>query len=137
MNEQMEVSTETENIGIFSRSSDEQTESQGVHRAVAPVEPPSGHFYRIVGQETSAQEEGRNADGNIDCEEPLPGGNGEYSRRYRRARDGRDRHDRGIKPHATTQVVVRIDDAYECGIHAGDRCGTESLAYPCRHERGE
>ena len=110
--------------------SDQQPEGQGVHYAVAPVEATVGEPDGIVRQETHAEPDGRDADRNIDGEEPVPRRHRKNRGRERRPRHRGDGHHRGIDAHAAPQLVARVDDTDDRRIDTHHSRTAESLNHP-------
>lgn len=120
----------------FDRS-DQQSEGEGVHQPVPPVEVAAPDAYRIFRQESVAQQTRDESDRDVDSEKPGPGGDGENARSQCGAGHRGDGYDRSIHAHSASQVPAGVYQADQRGIDARDGCRPESLADAGRDQRGE
>ena len=126
-----------EAVGVALDRGHQQSEREGVHRAVAPPEAAHGAPHRIVGQEAAAECERRQADRDVNGEEPRPRCGREDAGRERGAGDRSHGDHRGVEPHAAAQVAAGVDRADERGIDRRDGCGADALHRTRQHQHAE
>jgi hypothetical protein len=90
---------------------------------------------RRLGQGVCAYEARRDANRHVHREQPLPRCYGQYSAREGGSRRGGYGDDQRIDADAASEQAMRIDEAYQRGIHAHDAGGAKALNNPCERKR--